>query len=123
MSLLRAALWRKLDLWDLLRLFGTASGHSDIWLLRKMPISQDLLSHPVGQHRTDPRQFSCLDQEILKPISLTNARNPASIQEHNSDSYALWDASGTFSTKRFCTPFCWTRATSTSRPLNALQAS
>jgi nucleotide-binding universal stress UspA family protein len=32
-----------------------------------------------------------LDQEILKPISLTNTRKPASIQEHKNHSYAPWD--------------------------------
>ena len=67
---------------------------SGIWLLHKVPISQDLLSRPVGQLEPTPRQFSCSDREILKPISLTNARKPASIQEHKSDSYTLWDDSG-----------------------------
>jgi hypothetical protein len=59
-----------------------------------MPISQDSLSRPVGQLEPTPRQFSCSDREILKPISLTNARKPASIQEYKSDSYTLWDDSG-----------------------------
>ncbi len=50
-TLLRAALWRKIDLWDLLRFCGQQVDIFDISRLRNMPISQDSLSNPMGQHR------------------------------------------------------------------------
>jgi hypothetical protein len=43
--------------------------------------------------KTTLKKFSPETQRILKPIPLTAARKPASIQEHKSYSYALWDDS------------------------------
>jgi hypothetical protein len=50
-TLLRAALWRKIDLWDLLRFCGTAGGHFRYLATPQNAISQDSLSNPMGQHR------------------------------------------------------------------------
>ena len=62
-----------------------------ILLPRSTPIFRDSLS-PIGQHRKPHSEnFLRETEKILKPIPLTAARKPASVQEHKSYSYAVWD--------------------------------
>jgi hypothetical protein len=65
-----------------------------ILLRHRTPISRDSLNQAVGQHQNHTQKISPpWTEKILKPIPLTAARKPASIQEHRSYSCALWDDS------------------------------
>ena len=63
-TLLRAALWRKIDLWDLLKFCGTAVDIFGISRPRRMPIFQDTPSKPMGQHRDQTEKIL-----LLAPIN------------------------------------------------------
>jgi hypothetical protein len=52
-TLLRAALWSKIDLCDCLDSVGQQVDAFDTLLPRRTPIFQDSLSRSVGQHQTD----------------------------------------------------------------------
>jgi hypothetical protein len=63
LTLLRAALWRKIDLCDLLKFCGTAGDISGISLLPRARISRDLPSQIVGQHQTTLKKFFLFNQD------------------------------------------------------------
>jgi DDE family transposase len=60
-TLLRATLWRKIELWDLLTFCGIAVDISDILRPRRVPIYLDSLSNFMGQHRDQTEKIFLLE--------------------------------------------------------------
>jgi hypothetical protein len=90
-TLLRAALWRKIDLWDLLRFCGTAGGHFRYLAIRSTPIFQDSLNLWDSIQPTDSEKSSSQNRETLKPTPQTIDRKPASVQDNKSNFEPLWE--------------------------------